>query len=89
MFRTNGWIEEFFKNGQGIAWDLWTTNYQKMKNMLIVVPDMETQKSIVSVVKKLDELLDRYFQINNLIKSDVNQIISDIITGHLDVNNRY
>ena len=32
LFRTNGWIEEYFKNGQGIAWDLWTTNYQKMKN---------------------------------------------------------
>lgn len=85
LFRTNGWVEEFFKNGQGIAWDLWTTNYQKMKNMLIVVPDMDTQKAIVKCCKKLDEIIDKYSQISNQINIDVSQIISDVVTGHIDV----
>lgn len=89
LFRTNGWIEEFFKNGQGIAWDLWTTNYQKMKNMLIVIPDLKTQKAIVNVANKLDEIMEKYTLISNGIKSDVQQIISDVVTGHIDVQAYY
>ena len=88
LFRTNGWIEEFFKNGQGIAWDLWTTNFQKMKNMLIIVPDMETQKAIVKVAMQLDVIIEKYNQISNRIKLNVNQIISDVITGQIDVQNK-
>jgi type I restriction enzyme M protein len=87
LFRTSGWIEEFFKNGQGIAWDLWTTNYQKMKNMLIVVPDMETQKVIVKIANKLDEVIYKYTVISDAIKSNVQQIISDVVTGQVNVQN--
>ena len=87
LFRTNGWIEEFFKNGQGIAWDLWTTNYQKMKNMLIVVPDLDTQKAIVKVANKLDDVINNYTVISETIKSDVQQIIADVVTGQVNVQN--
>ena len=87
LFRTNGWIEEYFKNGQGIAWDLWTTNYQKMKNMLIVVPDIDTQKAIVLIANKLDELIKKQKKIYEGINSNIQQLISDVVTGQVNVQN--
>lgn len=38
LFRSNPWIEEFYRNGRGIVADLWTTNYQMMKGMYLPVP---------------------------------------------------
>lgn len=31
-FRSNDWVEEFYRNGKGIVADLWTTNYVTMRN---------------------------------------------------------
>lgn len=85
LFRTKGWIEEFFKNGQGIAWDLWTTNFQKMKNMLVVVPSMKTQQQIVNICTEIDTYNREIQNILNEIHEISGQIISDIVTGQINV----
>ena len=49
---------------------------------------METQKAIVKVAMQLDVIIEKYNQISNRIKLNVNQIISDVITGQIDVQNK-
>lgn len=48
LFRSNAWVEEFYRNGHGIVADLWTTNYQTMKGMMLPIPTPDEQERIVS-----------------------------------------
>lgn len=63
LFRSNHWIEEFYRNGRGIVADLWTTNYQMMKGMYLPVPPLSEQRSIVSYIteraSKIDLLIEK------------------------------
>lgn len=85
LFRTNGWVEEYFKNGQGIAWDVWTTNYQKMKNMSFIIPPLEEQRLIVEYVKKIDTYILELRKMIDVLGVQTNQIISDVVTGQIKV----
>ena len=51
LFKSYNFIEEFFKNGKGIHWDLWSTRYSELKNIIIPVPTLEEQKVIVRTNK--------------------------------------
>ena len=33
LFRSNNYVEEFYRNGRGIVADLWTTRYSEMRNI--------------------------------------------------------
>ena len=46
LFHTIQFADEFYANGHGIVDDLWTTNWQDMKKILIPVPNIEMQKKI-------------------------------------------
>ena len=45
LFKSYYFKEEFFRNGKGIHFDLWSTRYEMMKNILIPFPDLEEQKN--------------------------------------------
>lgn len=47
LLRSNGFVEEFYRNGHGLVSDLWTTKWQEMKNIFIPVPPKEEQDQIV------------------------------------------
>ena len=83
LFRTKGWVEEFFKNGQGIAWDLWTTNFQKMKNMLLPVPPIDEQLKIVQKIQEIEKLYGRMNLLLHQIEDVKQQIISDLAVGRI------
>lgn len=89
LFRSNPWIEEFYRNGRGIVADLWTTNYQIMKNMYIPVPPLSKQKEIVSYIQQKTSKIDKLIQgINSeieAVKQYRNRLISDVVTGQLKV----
>ena len=68
LFHTIQFEDEFYKWGHGIVDDLWTTRWQDMKNIFIVVPPKATQKRIA-------EYLDsKCAQINSIIEESKKSI---------------
>lgn len=47
LFRSNDYIEEFYRLGKGIVADLWTTKYDEMRNIIVPFPPLDEQKKIV------------------------------------------
>lgn len=89
LFRSNPWIEEFYRNGRGIVADLWTTNYQMMKGMYLPVPPLSEQRSIVSYItertSKIDMLIEKLTKEIECIKEYKQRLISDVVTGQMKV----
>ena len=89
LFRSNLWVEEFYRNGRGIVADLWTTNYQMMKSMYMPVPPLSEQRSIVSYLdaktSKIDKLIANITKENESIKKYKQRLISDVVTGQIKV----
>lgn len=48
LMRSVPFSEEFYRNGKGLVSDLWTTNYDAMKNIILPIPPITEQKQIVS-----------------------------------------
>lgn len=89
LFRSNPWIEEFYKNGRGIVADLWTTNYQMMKGMYLPVPPLSEQRAIVSYItertSKIDMLIEKLTKEIECVKEYKQRLISDVVTGQVKV----
>ena len=54
--------EEFYRNGKGIVADLWSTNYQNMKNIYLPVPSFSEQQQIANYldwkIREIDKLIE-------------------------------
>ena len=89
LFRSNPWVEEFYRNGRGIVADLWTTNYQMMKSMYMPLPPLSEQKQIVSYLdtktSKIDKLIANVTKEIECIKEYKQRLISDVVTGQIKV----
>ena len=89
LFRSNPWVEEFYRNGRGIVADLWTTNYQMMKSMYMPIPPLSEQKQIVSYLdakcSKIDKLIANITKEIECIKEYKQRLISDVVTGQIKV----
>ena len=89
LFRSNPWVEEFYRNGRGIVADLWTTNYQMMKSMYMPVPPLSEQKQIVSYLdaktSQIDKLIAHITKEIECIKEYKQRLISDVVTGQIKV----
>ncbi len=60
LFRSNDYIEEFYRQGRGIVADLWTTRYSEMKSIYIPVPPLSEQHAIVDYLKDKTHKIDEY-----------------------------
>ena len=90
LLKNYSFAEEFYKWGSGIVADLWSTRWDKMKNISIPVPKITEQGKIA---KKLDTISDN---INNIIKETQqsieelkkykHSIIAETVTKGLDLN---
>lgn len=60
LFRSNDFIEEFYRNGRGIVADLWTTRYQEMKNIEFPFPPLSEQRAIVAYIERKERQIDTY-----------------------------
>ena len=54
LFRSNNYIEEFYRLGRGIVADLWTTKFDDMRNIFVPYPPIEEQKKIVEYLSDVD-----------------------------------
>ncbi|MCA9328586.1 restriction endonuclease subunit S, partial [Candidatus Saccharibacteria bacterium] len=59
LLRSYPFQEEFYRWGQGIVADLWSTNYQRMKVIQLPIPDNQTQKRIAGYLDKETAKIDK------------------------------
>ena len=88
LLRSNGFVEEFYRNGKGLVSDLWTTKWQEMKNIFIPVPPKPEQDQIVRYLDWKTSEIDRFIhqkkkQIKRLEELKKRKI-DDIVTTGLD-----
>ena len=89
LFRSNNYIEEFYRMGRGIVADLWTTRWSEMRTIMIPVPPIDEQKQIVAYINERVSSIDS--QISSIEKQIVNlneykqSLISDVVTGKVKV----
>ena len=89
LFRSNNYIEEFYRQGRGIVADLWTTRYSEMKSIYIPVPPLSEQQAIVAYIDEKLQKIDQYMadlqREIDYLKEFKQRLISDAVTGQLCV----
>lgn len=90
LFHTSLFADEFYKWGHGIVDDLWTTNWQDMKNIFVTIPPIDEQEKIAGFldekcaeIDKLSEDIQKQIDILNDYKKSV---ITRAVTKGLDPN---
>ena len=90
LFHTSLFADEFYKWGHGIVDDLWTTRWQEMKNIYVVVPNLKEQQSIANFLdekcSEIDELISLQEKMIDELKSYKQSVITEAVTKGLDRN---
>ena len=90
LFKSYYFIEEYFRFGKGIHFDLWSTNYSVMKNIKIPVLSIEEQQQISDYLdyktSKIDTLIEKTQQKIELLKEQRISLINTTVTKGLDPN---
>lgn len=85
-----GFAEEFYKWGTGIVDDLWSTNYQRMKKIMIPVPPLPEQKRIADFldnkVTEIDKIISETKASIENYKEYKQAVITEAVTKGLDKN---
>lgn len=89
LFHTEQFADEFYKWGNGIVDDLWTTRWQNMKRITIPVPPLSEQQEIAEYLDKkcaeIDEVIsDKQTEIQTL-ESYKKSLIYEYVTGKKEV----
>lgn len=90
LLKSNGFIEENYKNGRGIVADLWTTRYDEMKMIKVAMPSLEEQKAISfyldSATSEIDKAIAMQQKMIDLLNERKQIIIQNAVTKGLDEN---
>ncbi len=89
VFRSNDFIEEFYRLGRGIVADLWTTRFTEQRNIMIPIPPIEEQQGIVDYIDRKTTEIDRLvveltYQVEYL-REYKQRLIADVVTGKINV----
>lgn len=91
LFRSNNYIEEYYRIGRGIVADLWTTRYSEMRNIYIPLPPSDEQQAIVAYIEekceKIDKLASELQSEIDYLKEYNQRLIADCVTGQVNVQN--
>ena len=92
LFKSNEFVEEYFRNGKGIVWDLWSTRYSEMKYILIPNPPLKEQEKIVTYLDQKTTLIDQIISNSEkkieLLKEQRTSTINHVVTKGLNSNVR-
>ena len=90
LFKSYFFKEEYFRNGKGIHWDLWTTRWDQFKNINIPIPSTSEQKLISRYLDKktvqIDRLIDKIQKKIELLKEQRTSLINQCVSKGLDPN---
>ena len=90
LFHTELFADEFYKWGHGIVNDLWTTRWQEMKNISIVLPSLTEQQKIANYLDKVcgevDEMIALQEQMIEELKAYKQSVITEAVTKGLNPN---
>jgi type I restriction enzyme S subunit len=91
LFRSNNYVEEFYRLGRGIVADLWATRYTEMRSIMIPIPPLHEQQAIVEYIEQRVNKIDEY---KATLESEIKRmqeykqrLISDAVTGKIKVYN--
>ena len=90
LLRSYLFQEEFYKYGHGIVADLWTTNYEDMRNIHLALPSVSEQTQIASFLDyetfRIDNLIAKQEKLIELLEEQRKSIISHAVTKGLNPN---
>lgn len=90
LFRSNNYIEEYYRIGRGIVADLWTTRYSEMRNIFVPLPPLDEQQVIVTFIEekcqKIDKLASELQSEIDYLKEYKQRLIADCVTGQVNVS---
>jgi len=96
LFRIPSYVSESYRNGYGICDDQHSLRYTQFKRMYSIVPPIEEQNLIVkyldykinSVIKLMklgQSIIGRTFKDAGLLQDFKNRLITDVVTGVIDL----
>lgn len=90
LFKTEGFADEYYKWGTGIVDDLWSTNWSRMKNIVVAFPSHEDQKRIAEYLdtrtSEIDLLIEQTERSIDLLEEYRKSVISETVTKGLDID---
>ncbi|MET7027661.1 restriction endonuclease subunit S [Ligilactobacillus salivarius] len=90
LFHTIQFADEFYKWGHGIVDDLWTTNWNDMKNITLILPTRSEQQLIADFLDhktvEIDGLIDKINAEIDTLKQYQSSVITQAVTKGLDSN---
>ncbi len=90
LFTTPSFSSEFYKWGNGIVDDLWTTNWNKMKDINVPRPDLEEQHKISTFLNsrllKINRLIEKTSCQIQILEDYKKSVITEAVTKGLDKN---
>ena len=90
LFHTVAFSDEFYKWGHGIVDDLWTTNWNDMKNITLILPTRSEQQKIADFLDRkcmqIDKLMSNISAEIELLENYRNSFIAKTVTKGLGSN---
>ena len=80
LFHTSPFADEFYKWGHGIVDDLWTTRWQEMKNISVVIPSLEEQQKISIFLDKKCSIIDSLISLQEQMMEQLTNYKLSVIT---------
>ena len=88
LLKSYNFVEEFFRNGRGIHWDLWTTRWEQLKDIKIAVPTLHEQTTVSKFLNTRTTRIDSIVQATqkkiDLLKEQRKVLINNCVTKGLD-----
>lgn len=88
LFRSEGFADEYYRQGTGIVDDLWSTNWSRMKNILVACPPLGDQEAIADYLDaktaEIDALVADCEREAELLQEYRKAVISEAVTKGLD-----
>lgn len=88
LFRSEGFADEYYRQGTGIVDDLWSTNWSRMKNILVTCPPLGEQEAIADYLDaktaEIDALVADCEREVELLQEYRKAVISEAVTKGLD-----
>lgn len=88
VFRSELFADEFYRWGNGIVDDLWSTKWSSMKRIYIPSPEVDVQRRIASFLDakcaQIDAIIEKQQQVIDKLKAYKQSVITEAVTKGLD-----